>query len=107
MITGGSSGIGLFTAQQILAEGGAVLITGTNEDKLISAAAGNANIHTLVNDASDLTSAGDLAAETKKIFGEIDGVFLNGGRGGIRTPDRLSPMPVFKTGAFNHSATHP
>ncbi len=30
-----------------------------------------------------------------------------GGRGGIRTPDRLSPMPVFKTGAFNHSATRP
>ena len=32
---------------------------------------------------------------------------FNGGRGGIRTPDRLSPMPVFKTGAFNHSATRP
>ncbi len=31
----------------------------------------------------------------------------SGGRGGIRTPDRLSPMPVFKTGAFNHSATRP
>ena len=34
-------------------------------------------------------------------------IWTNGGRGGIRTPDRLSPMPVFKTGAFNHSATHP
>ena len=31
----------------------------------------------------------------------------NGGRGGIRTPDGLAPMPVFKTGAFNHSATRP
>ncbi len=30
-----------------------------------------------------------------------------GGRGGIRTPDGLAPMPVFKTGAFNHSATRP
>ena len=31
----------------------------------------------------------------------------NGGWGGIRTHDGLSPMPVFKTGAFNRSATHP
>ena len=31
---------------------------------------------------------------------------LSGGEG-IRTPDRDSPMPVFKTGAFNRSATPP
>ena len=32
---------------------------------------------------------------------------LHGGEGGIRTPDTLSGMPVFKTGAINHSATSP
>jgi hypothetical protein len=32
---------------------------------------------------------------------------LNGGREGIRTPDTLSGIPVFKTGAINHSATLP
>ena len=32
---------------------------------------------------------------------------LRGGEGGIRTPDTLSGMPVFKTGAINHSATSP
>ena len=31
----------------------------------------------------------------------------HGGEGGIRTPDTLSGMPVFKTGAINHSATSP
>src|ERR687897_493234 len=31
----------------------------------------------------------------------------SGGGGGIRTRERLSPLPVFKTGAFNHSATPP
>ena len=31
----------------------------------------------------------------------------NGGWGGIRTHETLSRLPVFKTGAFNHSATHP
>jgi hypothetical protein len=30
-----------------------------------------------------------------------------GGEGGIRTPDTLSGMPVFKTGALNRSATSP
>jgi hypothetical protein len=32
---------------------------------------------------------------------------VHGGEGGIRTPDTLSGMPVFKTGAINHSATSP
>ncbi len=30
-----------------------------------------------------------------------------GGEGGIRTPDTVSGMPVFKTGAINRSATSP
>ena len=32
---------------------------------------------------------------------------VGGGGGGIRTHGRLSPTSVFKTGAFNHSATPP
>ena len=32
---------------------------------------------------------------------------LSGGWGGIRTHGELTPSPVFKTGAFNRSATHP
>ena len=31
----------------------------------------------------------------------------DGGWGGIRTLETLARLPVFKTGAFNHSATHP
>ena len=30
-----------------------------------------------------------------------------GGWGGIRTHETLTGLPVFKTGAFNRSATHP
>jgi hypothetical protein len=30
-----------------------------------------------------------------------------GGRGGIRTHEGVTPLPVFKTGALNHSATLP
>ena len=32
---------------------------------------------------------------------------LSGGEGGIRTHGRIAPTPVFKTGAFNRSATSP
>src|SRR5213080_1619296 len=37
----------------------------------------------------------------------MDGPRLPGGEGGIRTHDRVAPTPVFKTGAFNRSATSP
>jgi hypothetical protein len=30
-----------------------------------------------------------------------------GGRGGIRTHETVARLPVFKTGALNHSATLP
>src|SRR5262245_12855159 len=39
------------------------------------------------------------------VAGSNDGQF--GGWGGIRTLEPLERLPVFKTGAFNHSATHP
>jgi hypothetical protein len=32
---------------------------------------------------------------------------VTGGRGGIRTHETVARLPVFKTGAFNHSATLP
>ena len=32
---------------------------------------------------------------------------MAGGWGGIRTHETLSRLPVFKTGTFNHSVTHP
>jgi hypothetical protein len=32
---------------------------------------------------------------------------FSGGGGGIRTPETLSGLTVFKTAAFNHSATPP
>jgi hypothetical protein len=31
----------------------------------------------------------------------------NGGEGGIRTHERLAPLPVFETGPFNRSGTSP
>ena len=33
--------------------------------------------------------------------------FKNGGETGIRTQERVAPLPVFKTGAFDRSAISP
>ena len=32
---------------------------------------------------------------------------IDGGETGIRTQERVAPLPVFKTGAFNRSAISP
>ncbi len=34
-------------------------------------------------------------------------ILFNGGEGGIRTHERVAPLLVFKTSAFNRSATSP
>jgi NAD(P)-dependent dehydrogenase (short-subunit alcohol dehydrogenase family) len=81
VVTGGSSGIGLATAARIVAEGGRVLVTGTNPAKLAAVKAEYPAIHIMENDAADPEAANAMAAEAKRIFGEIDGVFLNAGVG--------------------------
>ena len=43
----------------------------------------------------------------KKETARKSGRFLIGGGGEIRTHEGLSSLPVFKTGAFNRSATPP
>jgi hypothetical protein len=54
-----------------------------------------------------------LDTSNPKKFGKLQAIkkgrrpFRIGGGAGIRTLGRLAPTPVFKTGAFNHSATPP
>jgi hypothetical protein len=49
-----------------------------------------------------------VIAEANKKSPYIQGlVLIHGGSGEIRTHERVAPSPVFKTGAFNRSATLP
>ena len=57
LITGGSGGIGRATAERIVSEGGHVLITGTNIEKLDAVKAELPDAITLVNDAGDPAAA--------------------------------------------------
>ena len=84
VVTGGSGGIGLAAARRIAAEGGRVLVTGTNGQKLAAAGDGD-RVVGLANDAGDPDAAAALAAAAAERFGRLDGVFLNAGFG-IFTP---------------------
>jgi hypothetical protein len=48
-----------------------------------------------------------FTAFPRTIAGKLILMFLIGGEREIRTLDRVTPMPVFKTGAFGHSAISP
>jgi NAD(P)-dependent dehydrogenase (short-subunit alcohol dehydrogenase family) len=84
VITGGSSGIGLATARRVCAEGGRVLITGTNRRRIEEARAllpeGSV---ALANDAADPAAAAALAEAAQEAFGRVDALFLNAGFGGF------------------------
>jgi antitoxin CptB len=45
--------------------------------------------------------------ESNKISNLLKITKFNGGEGGIRTHERVAPLLVFKTSAFNRSATSP
>jgi NAD(P)-dependent dehydrogenase (short-subunit alcohol dehydrogenase family) len=89
VVTGGSSGIGLATAQRIVTEGGRVLVTGTNAKKL--AAVATESIHVLENDASDPAAADELAAEAERLFDRLDGAFFNAGVGAAAPLGHITP----------------
>lgn len=81
LVTGGSSGIGLATAQRLVAEGARVAITGTREDRLAAAAKAIPGVLTIRNDAGQPDAAAALAAKLKAEFGMLDAAFLNAGFG--------------------------
>ena len=79
LITGGSGGIGKATAERIVAEGGRVLITGTNSEKLSGVKAELPDAITLANDAGNPDAAELLGELVESELGQLDGAFLNAG----------------------------
>lgn len=82
LITGGTTGIGLATAQLLSAEGAKIIITGQNPDTLATAKKQlPAETVVLRSDSSSLTDAQALGDELKKHVNRLDGAFLNAGVG--------------------------
>ncbi|MGB6687442.1 MAG: SDR family NAD(P)-dependent oxidoreductase [Terracidiphilus sp.] len=83
LVTGGSSGIGLATAQRFAKEGAFVFITGRRETELEKAVAsiGADKAKAIRADASNLADLDRLYEEIKKNKGRLDVLFVNAGGG--------------------------
>ena len=81
LITGGSSGIGLEMARQLLAgeRGNTVLITGRDQGKLDAAKAAMPGVHTFRGDASDPAAIEALYREVVDNFPGLDTLINNAG----------------------------
>lgn len=82
VVTGGTSGIGLATAQRFAAEGATVIITGRRQAELDAAVAAIGPSATGIQaDSSKLADLDRLYAAVKASHGRIDVLFANAGGG--------------------------
>ena len=80
VVTGGSSGIGLATAQRFIAEGPQVVITGRNQEALDAAVAELGDRATGIHgNVANLEDLDRLFAQVQEQFGRVDVLFANAG----------------------------
>jgi NAD(P)-dependent dehydrogenase (short-subunit alcohol dehydrogenase family) len=81
LITGGSEGIGLATAQRFVAEGAYVFITGRRQEVLDAAVKqiGNKNVTAIQADSSKLDQLDNVYKIIEKQKGKLDILFANAG----------------------------
>ncbi|WP_433345263.1 SDR family NAD(P)-dependent oxidoreductase [Microtetraspora malaysiensis] len=96
LITGGTSGIGLATAQRFLAEGAHVVITGRSPSR-VAAVADSIGAVGVASDVGDLASLDALMTTVKERYGRIDAIFANAGTGTF--------MPFAEIGESDFSST--
>jgi NAD(P)-dependent dehydrogenase (short-subunit alcohol dehydrogenase family) len=102
LITGGTTGIGLETARQFLAEGARVAITGRNPATL-EAARTELGSEVLVI-ASDASAVGDQKAVASRIrdsFGALDILFANAGVADLRPVEQWDEAGFDRTFSLN------
>jgi len=81
LVTGGSSGIGLATAEVFVKEGAFVYITGRRQSELDKAVKNiGSNVRAVRADVSDLEDLDRLFAQIKQEKGRLDVVFANAGQ---------------------------
>ncbi len=98
LITGGTTGIGLETARQFLAEGARVAITGTNPVTLDAARKElGSDVLVIASNASDVAAQGALAKTIADAFGQLDILFVNAGIVDMR------PLEAWDEAGFDRS----
>lgn len=102
LITGGTTGIGLETARQFLAEGARVAITGHNPQTLAQARELlGPRALVLSSDAGDVSQQASLAQAIQEHLGGLDAVFINAGVGDFRPIEHFDPQAFDRTFAIN------
>ena len=80
VITGGSTGIGLATAQRFIEDGAQVVITGRNQEALdLAVAELGDRASGIRGDVANLDDLDRLFAQVQKQFGRVDVLFVNAG----------------------------
>ena len=102
LVTGGTSGIGLETARQFVAEGARVAITGTNPStiKAASAALGG-DVLVIRADAGAVAEQRVVADAVRKAFGGLDVLFVNAGVADFRPLDKWDEAGFDRSVAIN------
>ncbi|MEM6724767.1 MAG: SDR family oxidoreductase [Bacteroidota bacterium] len=78
VVTGGNSGIGYASAQQLKADGAQVIITGRSSEKVQQAAA-TLGVTGFVADVTNLNAIDQLVQQVQEQFGKVDILFVNAG----------------------------
>ena len=92
LVTGGTSGIGLATAQRFVSEGAYVFITGRRQNALDEAVQkiGSEHVSAVQADSSKLADLDRLYAAIKDQKGHLDVVFANAGGGTLAPLGQIS-----------------
>jgi len=78
VVTGGNSGIGYATAQNMTENGATVVITGRSAQR-VQKAAEELEVTGIVADVTDLAAIDKLVNQVKNKFGKVDTLFVNAG----------------------------
>ncbi|MFF8478975.1 SDR family oxidoreductase [Streptomyces sp. NPDC015414] len=98
IVTGGTSGIGLATAQRFAAEGAYVFITGRRKEALDAAVESiGAGVTGIQSDVSDLAGLDRLYAAVEQQGRRIDVLFANAGGGGFSTLEQVTEQHFDET----------
>jgi NAD(P)-dependent dehydrogenase (short-subunit alcohol dehydrogenase family) len=102
LITGGTSGIGIETARQFVAEGAQVAITGKNTATLDAARKElGENVLVIASDASDVAAQKTVAETIRQAFGKLDVLFVNAGIADLRPIEQWDEAGFDRSVALN------
>ncbi len=106
LITGGSSGLGLATAKQFIAEGAYVFITGRRQPELDAAAKEiGSNVTTIRGDIANLADLDRLFATIEEQKGRLDILFANAGGGAFEALGQVTEANFDKYFGINVKGT--